>query len=1024
MKSQIMSNQEIRIDEFRLGMTAQACGDSWRSTGFYGDNYMGVTFEGGQIPPALQIATAPNSPLFKVSQYIDYQSFNSLSPQEKESIGSLEFNEQWVKGVALVGRIIDEWSILAVITVALDFANRPFPVQRYFCCRESFDGSYDGMATLIRFYASKAEDLIFDLCENKPATIHLKTPFETQKFKRSQTLHSQPSKFRDLYLLQSNIEQTEVYLLALWKTCLDLVDDNREQAAWAFNVHELTSPNDFTLIRAGTQHFFNNYYRVSNSLVHRGNTNNIRREIRQKNHYALEAQAIFDEFITTGKLDSEQINFIKTDIQQNLEQWRLLAQRDRDDNEEQTERFKRNFFQDYFHIIRYFTLSALILPERAADLFQQLLVSKNEIWDEFWECQEPLRPLQVEPYFKKSAQIGVWLIINYIIEDKFQLPSWRLFKLDEFRGLPVETKFFVKSVKKNANQKQNIWTTHLGLSLTKLINVIISYTPKAALKDITNREIKSFLRKLSQETYRKKHKKAYSRILKIFSQAKFKHHLFLQALIERELKNKINYRLYDLLKRCKYDAGYPKFFNELVKEKTLSEQTGTIILSIVSFVTLPVRFLLKKRKSRSQKNKKVIRRPNYLLMRNWLYFIIGLLASVLGWSISQILLVDLNPIWEKLDFTVFSQFPYLVKFVIITSSLAISMVMAEVFLSHPTRLKQGWEQLKLPLLFAIILSILGAMGSGIMSFILQRTSVPAEFIRLFDWLIIGTTIGLAEGTTWLFRSFSKLYLTRKKQEKDDVAKVIKHFIMSVGFGLAAGVFAFFVSEQNLETDLYSFILLGSLLGVALSFSTSPNRQLALKLGYGFERIAGTKLIANRLNGKTYKNKGFKFVYDPRNPRPRRPILEEGLSIQLPKKGDLVIGSDVEQADIIVNDLPRKSAIISVSGRKATIEPGQDNILEKLPSEIVIKPLKQLEEENKENPFAEAIPQNNNDYENFDTQSEITSSDMYDDYSEYESYAAVEELKHNTVITLYTNKNTEQRRYVRFVFYDRFLDPEA
>ncbi len=1024
MRIQTMSNQEIRIDEFRLGLTAQACGNSWRSTGFYGGNYMGVTFDGGQIPQSLQIATAPNSPLFEVSPDIDYQGFNFLPPQEKELIGSLEFNQQWVKGVALVGRIIGDWAILAVITVALDFANRPFPVQRYFCCRESPGNSYDAMATLIRFYASQADNLTFDLCENKPAIIHHEFRFKTNEFERYRPLNYQVSKFNHLYLLQPNIKQDEVHLLALWRTCLNLVDNHRVQAAWAFNVHELTNPNEFTLVQAGTEQFYNNNYLVYNSLVHQRNTNNIRQNIRQQTYYTLEAQAIFDEFITTGKLESEQINFIKTDLQQNLEQWQLLAQRDRDVNEEQTERFKRKFFQDYFNIIRYFTLSALILPERAVDLFQQLLVSNNEIWDEFWECQEQLRPLQKEPCFRKSAQIGVWLIINYIVEDKFKLPRWRLFKLDEFRGLPVETKFFVKSVKKNANKKQNIWTTHLDWSLAILIQVINSHTPQAALKDITNREIKSFLENLNNKKYRNNHKKAYSKIVKIFSQAKISHHLLLQALIQKGLRKKINHRLYNQLKSCKYNAKYPNFFNKLVKEKTLVEQIGSIILSMVSFFTLPVRFLLKKRKSRSPKNKKVIRRPNYLLMRNWLYFIIGLLASVLGWSISQILLVDLNPIWEKLDFTIFSQFPYLVKFSIVTSSLAISMVMAEVFLSHPTRLKQGWEQLKLPLLFAIILSILGALGSGFMSFILQLTSAPAEIIRLFDWLIIGTTIGLAEGTTWLFRSFTKLYLTGRKREKDDIAKVIKHFVMSVSFGLVVSVIVFFVSEQNLETDLYSFILLGSLLGVALSFATSPNRQLALKLGYGFEKIAGTEIIANRLNGKTYKNKGFKFVHDPRNSRPRIPILEEGLSIQLPKKDDLVIGSDVEQADIIVGDLPNKSAIIRLSGRKATIQPCQNNRLEKLPNEIVIKPPKQPDAENKENPFAEAIPQNNNDYENFDTQSEITSSDMYDDYSEYESYAAVEELKHNTVITLYTNKNTDQRRYVRFVFYDRFLDPEA
>ena len=170
-------------------------------------------------------------------------------------------------------------------------------------------------------------------------------------------------------------------------------------------------------------------------------------------------------------------------------------------------------------------------------------------------------------------------------------------------------------------------------------------------------------------------------------------------------------------------------------------------------------------------------------IRNWLYFIIGLFAAVFGWSLSQVLIVDLQPIWDKFDFTFFSQYPYLVKFFTITTFLAISMVMAEVFLSNPTRLSAGKRVLKYPLLIAIGLSIIAVTLSVIISFLLKLTPAPAWFIRLTDWLIIGTTIGFAEGFTWLFRIFIQAIIGGKI----DSTRVIKHFASSVAIGLVVSI---------------------------------------------------------------------------------------------------------------------------------------------------------------------------------------------------------------------------------------------
>lgn len=400
-------------------------------------------------------------------------------------------------------------------------------------------------------------------------------------------------------------------------------------------------------------------------------------------------------------------------------------------------------------------------------------------------------------------------------------------------------------------------------------------------------------------------------------------------------------------------------------------------------------------------------------MRNWLYFIVGLLASVVAWSFSQILLVDFKPIWDSLNWTFFAQFPYLIKIFILTIFLAVSMVMAEVFFSHPTRLKQGWKVLKWPLIIAIIASILGASLSGIMSFVFKLTGLPAWTIRLIDWLIIGLVIGFAEGITWFLRTLRKLVLYQTTKEvENDITKVFNHFVKSISFSLLVSFIVFIFSEIIIKQDIWSFILLGSLLGSALSFIESPNTQFALKAGYGFERIAGGNTTKNNLNPRTDRKCDLKLVYVPRRNKPI--TIEEGLSIELPKTGNIIIGSDIEEADIIVSDLPHKIATVNINGRKATIKNFSNNILKKLPSEIVIKPREPVNNTTP-NPYAKAFNNVSNQPEN-NSPNLDKDSESIDDSNDIELY-------HNTIITLYT-KNQNSRKYVRFVFYDRFLDPEA
>ncbi len=223
----------VRIDEFRSGFTYQSCGNSWRSTGFYGPPYIGNTFHDGFIPEPLQRATRREDSRFDVCQKIDYQSFINLPHQRRDSIGFKEFNKDkdFVHGNALVGRIIERWAVLAVVSVAIDFGNRPFPVKRYFCCPESYDGNYDAMATLIKFFFEKGpENLTFDILENKPQNSYKFYPLSSQDLQLLKSLNCDFSMFDGLRLLKPGLDMSENNLLQMWKTCLRLVGGDQKKA--------------------------------------------------------------------------------------------------------------------------------------------------------------------------------------------------------------------------------------------------------------------------------------------------------------------------------------------------------------------------------------------------------------------------------------------------------------------------------------------------------------------------------------------------------------------------------------------------------------------------------------------------------------------------------------------------------------------------------------------------------------------------------------------------------------------------
>ena len=531
----------VRVYEFRSGFTYQSCGESWRSTGFYGSSYIGITFDHDIIPKLIQRAARREDSRFDVSQKIYYQRFINLPHQDRDSIGFQEFNEIFVDENALVGRIIEGWAVLAVVSVAIDFGNRPFPVKRYFCCRESYDKNYDAMATLIEFFFDNGQkNLTFDILENQPEKSYPVCPLSSQDL-QEYFQHCYDSKFDGLYLLKPDLEMSKNNLLKMWKTCLSLVSDDRKKAAWAFNVDSVANLTDFTLIRAGTQEFFNKNYSAVSPQVALTQSNQETIEYGDiSNNFDVE----FKNFVKNRNLSSQMFALITTGIQQNNQQLQRLA--NQDGNEIITE------FQNFSFLIRYYTLSALIAPERSVDLFQQLLFSEEEIWRAFLSSAKSLKNLiqltKNDWYFEKYIEEGVWLIINYIIEDKFQLHLDKREKLKRF-----------------FTEEDNIWIEGICFSYQKYPLTESSKTTREQENTISS--FQDFIHKLEKEEhkrYRKDHEKGYKKITQIFSHSshntsddKKKYFLFFHDLIEEKLKGKIDVK---------------KIFNYFVKDGKLSRQ--------------------------------------------------------------------------------------------------------------------------------------------------------------------------------------------------------------------------------------------------------------------------------------------------------------------------------------------------------------------------------------------------------------------------------------------------------------------
>lgn len=351
-------------------------------------------------------------------------------------------------------------------------------------------------------------------------------------------------------------------------------------------------------------------------------------------------------------------------------------------------------------------------------------------------------------------------------------------------------------------------------------------------------------------------------------------------------------------------------------------------------------------------------------MRIYFYTISGIVSTMIGWNISQFLLIGtgesigegLLPLPED-----FPQEPIVIP--IVAVCLAIAMVVTEIFLSNPTRDKANKRVLPPYLWAALGMGTFTGLVAAALALILYQTGAPDWSVRIVTWSLVGLFTGLGEGISWRFRSIEGA--TSKAN-----ARIWKATLFGLGAGLAAALLVEILRRVlSLEgyEDPVGLLILGFSLGLSLSFATSSTYQVALRAGEGFEAIDPNYALSPRPRPKL-NHSDLKFVageYD---------FIEEGLSIQLPSKTSepLTIGSAVD-ADIYIPDIPEYAASLQVSNRQVNIRCITEKAVQ-IQRRILVQGGKP------------------------------------------------KPLSHNQILTFYHQGDNE--KYYRFVFYDRFLDPEA
>jgi len=362
-------------------------------------------------------------------------------------------------------------------------------------------------------------------------------------------------------------------------------------------------------------------------------------------------------------------------------------------------------------------------------------------------------------------------------------------------------------------------------------------------------------------------------------------------------------------------------------------------------------------------------------MRIYLYILAGMISALIGWNLGQIFLTD---------FGLLNPWPEVILFPCIAVSLALGIVLTEMFISNPTRPKLILRIARLPLLIAAGLGLLfGLLAGGISQILfLPYLQIDPRFVRVIGWLLIGLSTGIAEGVTWRWHSL----------EAGDPKRFKKRFLTSLSASAIASLAAALLFEvlrqmvgkftPNLQgfEDPIGFAFLGISLGLVFSLSTSPSYLSALRAGAGFEYAGPIYYDSDDDLAPTVSvpsinlSHPIKFVSASGLEE-----IEEGLSIQLPETGKINIGSENNpKAWIRLPGVPIHVADLNLTVREAQLLPNPK--------------------------FCNYI--------------EVNGRRLHD-------HTTIK-LKHNHVIAFYLKNSEEEngKSFYRFIYYNRFLDPQA
>jgi len=358
---------------------------------------------------------------------------------------------------------------------------------------------------------------------------------------------------------------------------------------------------------------------------------------------------------------------------------------------------------------------------------------------------------------------------------------------------------------------------------------------------------------------------------------------------------------------------------------------------------------------------------NISFYRALFYTLAGIVSTIIGWFVSQLLLVDLAQFLNP-DILLFN--PDFILLPIVGACLAVAMVVTEIFLSNPTRYRANKRVLPPYFWGALATGAVAGLISAVCTLFLYRTGTPSGIVRIVAWSLVGFFTGLGESFSWRLRSIEAASFQANKR----IQKAI-FFGFGAGFGSAILV-ELFRDDMQLGgyEDPAGFLVLGLMLGLSLSFATAPTYQVALRAGKGFEPPPSETIVA--INSQPQlNNHNLGFVT-----RSNSRFIEEGLSIKLPSQTTnrpIIIGSS-DTADIYIPNIPEECACLEVKNRQVTLTCW-------VHKKVKIQNL--------------SINQ-----------------------------GGQQTLIHNQIITFYhenrkPNEEEESKLY-RFVFYDRFLDPQA